>query len=129
LTFDYQFQTVGKKKHKCYCGSANCRGFLGLSTNSNTASSGLNPTSTLDYIWEDDTESSEEDEQEESEDEEKTDEEDEHEEKLKEKTNSLKNKKPKKLKDSKDYDVGDISNITYFCFIKSQLFYFFFLKR
>eukprot|EP00011_Vannellida_sp_DIVA3-517-6-12_P007707 CAMPEP_0114626740 /NCGR_PEP_ID=MMETSP0168-20121206/11940_1 /TAXON_ID=95228 ORGANISM="Vannella sp., Strain DIVA3 517/6/12" /NCGR_SAMPLE_ID=MMETSP0168 /ASSEMBLY_ACC=CAM_ASM_000044 /LENGTH=418 /DNA_ID=CAMNT_0001838059 /DNA_START=154 /DNA_END=1407 /DNA_ORIENTATION=- len=29
LTFDYQFQRVGKVKQKCYCGAANCRGFLG----------------------------------------------------------------------------------------------------
>lgn len=29
LTFDYQFQRVGKEKQRCYCGAANCRGFLG----------------------------------------------------------------------------------------------------
>jgi len=35
LTFDYQFQTVGKKQQKCYCGSEKCRGFLGVSSNYN----------------------------------------------------------------------------------------------
>jgi len=29
LTFDYQFQRYGKEAQKCYCGSSNCRGFLG----------------------------------------------------------------------------------------------------
>eukprot|EP00062_Callorhinchus_milii_P025244 gi/632986012/ref/XP_007910004.1/ PREDICTED: histone-lysine N-methyltransferase SETD2 isoform X2 [Callorhinchus milii] len=29
LTFDYQFQRYGKEAQKCFCGSANCRGFLG----------------------------------------------------------------------------------------------------
>ena len=42
LTFDYQFQTVGKKQQKCYCGSEKCRGFLGVSNNqSNSQSNGL----------------------------------------------------------------------------------------
>ncbi len=38
LTFDYQFQTVGKKQQKCYCGSEKCRGFLGVSSNYNQKS-------------------------------------------------------------------------------------------
>ncbi len=46
LTFDYQFQTVGKKQQKCYCGSAKCRGFLGASSSSS------NNQSNLDHIWE-----------------------------------------------------------------------------
>jgi len=29
LTFDYLYQRFGMKKQKCYCGSANCRGYLG----------------------------------------------------------------------------------------------------
>uniref|UniRef100_A0A8C9BA53 [histone H3]-lysine(36) N-trimethyltransferase n=1 Tax=Phocoena sinus TaxID=42100 RepID=A0A8C9BA53_PHOSS len=29
LTFDYQFQRYGKEGQKCFCGSANCRGYLG----------------------------------------------------------------------------------------------------
>ncbi|NWT46044.1 SETD2 methyltransferase, partial [Chroicocephalus maculipennis] len=29
LTFDYQFQRYGKEAQKCFCGSANCRGYLG----------------------------------------------------------------------------------------------------
>ena len=63
LTFDYQFQTFGKKRHKCYCGSDKCRGYLGSSgnnnnnnNNANNANGGVNPT--LDYIWEDDSSSS-----------------------------------------------------------------------
>lgn len=36
LTFDYQFQTVGKKQQKCFCGSDKCRGFLGVSNNQNS---------------------------------------------------------------------------------------------
>ncbi|CAH1249650.1 SETD2 [Branchiostoma lanceolatum] len=29
LTFDYKFQRYGKEAQKCYCGAANCRGYLG----------------------------------------------------------------------------------------------------
>ncbi|RLV89204.1 hypothetical protein DV515_00015001 [Chloebia gouldiae] len=29
LTFDYQFQRYGKEAQKCFCGSSNCRGYLG----------------------------------------------------------------------------------------------------
>ena len=29
LTFDYKFQRFGEAAQKCYCGSSNCRGFLG----------------------------------------------------------------------------------------------------
>ncbi|XP_053931800.1 histone-lysine N-methyltransferase SETD2-like [Cuculus canorus] len=29
LTFDYQFQQYSKEAQKCFCGSANCRGYLG----------------------------------------------------------------------------------------------------
>ncbi|KAL5005854.1 hypothetical protein ScPMuIL_017012 [Solemya velum] len=29
LTFDYQFERYGKEAQKCYCGSENCRGFIG----------------------------------------------------------------------------------------------------
>ncbi|XP_019488230.1 PREDICTED: histone-lysine N-methyltransferase SETD2 isoform X1 [Hipposideros armiger] len=32
LTFDYQFQRYGKEAQKCFCGSANCRGYLGGET-------------------------------------------------------------------------------------------------
>ena len=45
LTFDYQFQTVGKKQQKCFCGSEKCRGYLGASSNSQ-----------LNNIWESDSE-------------------------------------------------------------------------
>ncbi|RNA33744.1 histone-lysine N-methyltransferase SETD2-like isoform X1, partial [Brachionus plicatilis] len=44
LTFDYQFQTLGKKQQTCYCGSEKCRGFLGASSNSQ-----------LNNIWESDS--------------------------------------------------------------------------
>ena len=50
LTFDYQFQTVGKKKQKCFCGSKNCRGFLGASS---TGSSSLQ----IKSIWRQDKDS------------------------------------------------------------------------
>lgn len=29
LTFDYKFQRFGEAAQKCFCGSANCRGYLG----------------------------------------------------------------------------------------------------
>nr|XP_059883691.1 LOW QUALITY PROTEIN: histone-lysine N-methyltransferase SETD2-like [Delphinus delphis] len=29
LTFDYRFQRYGKEAQRCFCGSANCRGYLG----------------------------------------------------------------------------------------------------
>lgn len=29
ITFDYQFQRFGERAQKCYCGSANCRNYLG----------------------------------------------------------------------------------------------------
>ncbi|CAK8674987.1 unnamed protein product [Clavelina lepadiformis] len=29
ITFDYQFERYGKEAQKCYCGSSNCRGYLG----------------------------------------------------------------------------------------------------
>uniref|UniRef100_F6UMR8 Uncharacterized protein n=1 Tax=Ciona intestinalis TaxID=7719 RepID=F6UMR8_CIOIN len=29
ITFDYQFQRYGKEAQACYCGSSNCRGYLG----------------------------------------------------------------------------------------------------
>ncbi|CAF0709874.1 unnamed protein product [Brachionus calyciflorus] len=48
LTFDYQFQTVGKKQQKCYCGSEKCRGYLGASSN--------NQSNQLNYIWDSDSE-------------------------------------------------------------------------
>ena len=30
LTFDYQLDSLGNEKKKCFCGSKNCSGFLGL---------------------------------------------------------------------------------------------------
>ena len=33
ITFDYQFERVGAKKQQCFCGSKNCRGFLGEKPN------------------------------------------------------------------------------------------------
>ena len=30
LTFDYQFQRFGEAAQLCYCGSDNCRGYLGV---------------------------------------------------------------------------------------------------
>ena len=30
LTFDYQFQRFGESAQLCYCGSDNCRGYLGV---------------------------------------------------------------------------------------------------
>ncbi len=52
LTFDYQFQTFGEKRQKCYCGSDKCRGYLGISNSSSN--------NNLDHIW-DDTDSDEDD--------------------------------------------------------------------
>jgi hypothetical protein len=50
LTFDYQFQTFGKKQQKCYCGSEKCRGFLGASSsgsnNNNNEGDDSNSSST-----------------------------------------------------------------------------------
>lgn len=60
LTFDYQFQTFGKKRHKCYCGSEKCRGYLGQSSSGSTNNNVANPT--LDYIWEEGSSSDDEDE-------------------------------------------------------------------
>jgi len=30
VTFDYQFERLGSRKQKCYCGESNCRGVLGI---------------------------------------------------------------------------------------------------
>lgn len=53
LTFDYQFQKVGKIQQKCYCGSEKCRGYLGVSTNNTTTSSNQQQSSggAFDHIW------------------------------------------------------------------------------
>jgi hypothetical protein len=48
LTFDYQFQTVGKTQQRCYCGSDKCRGFLGAASGSGQQSQ---PSRALDHIW------------------------------------------------------------------------------
>ena len=45
LTFDYQFQRFGEAAQKCFCGSDNCRGYLGAtkqsdSTRDNSVASG-----------------------------------------------------------------------------------------
>jgi len=29
VTFDYQFQRIGGAKQQCWCGTAECRGYLG----------------------------------------------------------------------------------------------------
>ncbi len=89
LTFDYQYQTVGKKQQKCYCGTEKCRGYLGVSDKQQTSKGGV-----LDYIWEDD--SSEDEDSDEVEDESDTSEDDE----------KLKHKKNKSSENqAKDYDV------------------------
>ena len=50
LTFNYQYQTVGKKQQKCYCGSDKCRGFLGAS--SSAVQQTTSTAGALDYMWE-----------------------------------------------------------------------------
>uniref|UniRef100_A0A6F9DWB6 [histone H3]-lysine(36) N-trimethyltransferase n=1 Tax=Phallusia mammillata TaxID=59560 RepID=A0A6F9DWB6_9ASCI len=35
ITFDYQFERYGKEAQKCYCGSSNCRGYLGKAPSEN----------------------------------------------------------------------------------------------
>ncbi len=60
LTFDYQFQKVGKVQQKCYCGSEKCRGYLGVSTsnnNNNQQQQQSSPGGAFDHLW-DETESS-----------------------------------------------------------------------
>jgi len=58
LTFDYQFQKVGKVQQKCYCGSEKCRGYLGVSTsNNNNQQQQSSPGGAFDHLW-DETESS-----------------------------------------------------------------------
>lgn len=37
LTFDYQFQRFGESAQKCYCGSDNCRGYLGATKQSDSS--------------------------------------------------------------------------------------------
>lgn len=37
LTFDYQFQRFGESAQKCYCGSENCRGYLGAAKQNDSA--------------------------------------------------------------------------------------------
>ena len=90
LTFDYQYQTVGKKQQKCYCGSEKCRGFLGISDKQQATKGGM-----LDYIWEDDSSDDEED-SDEDQDESDSSEED-------EKSKHRKNKSSENQ--AKDYDV------------------------
>lgn len=36
ITFDYEFQNYGKEAQKCYCESANCRGWIGEEPDSDT---------------------------------------------------------------------------------------------
>lgn len=121
LTFDYQFQTFGKKRHKCYCGSEKCRGYLGSGgggTNSNAGGGGTASNPTLDYIWEEDSSSgSDEDEEEEEEDvDEDQDESDENaneeEEEEQEDENGSKSdrvdKRHNKDNNSKDFDVNHL---------------------
>ena len=49
LTFDYQFQKLGKVQQKCYCGSEKCRGFLGVSTS--TSAQEEESGGAFDHIW------------------------------------------------------------------------------
>ena len=75
LTFDYQFQTFGKKQQKCYCGSDKCRGFLGASASSNGTTSGQSAATTLEQIWsQEESSGGEEEDEEEEEDGEEFDE-------------------------------------------------------
>jgi histone-lysine N-methyltransferase SETD2 len=61
LTFDYQFQKVGKVQQKCYCGSEKCRGYLGVSTsNNNNQQQQSSPGGAFDHLW-DEEESSDND--------------------------------------------------------------------
>ena len=65
LTFDYQFQKVGKVQQKCYCGSEKCRGYLGVSTtssNNNNQQQQSSPGGAFDHLW-DETDSSSDDNQ------------------------------------------------------------------
>lgn len=101
LTFDYQFQTFGKKRHKCYCGSEKCRGYLGSGgTNSNTGAAAANPT--LDYIWEEDSSSGSD----EDEDEDENDLDDQSDENANEEEDENENgNKCDRVDNSKDFDV------------------------
>ena len=103
LTFDYQFQTVGKKQQKCYCGSEKCRGYLGASQSSQS-------TSNLDHIWNTNSDETSDDEEVEEDEANLSDEASDDDHRLvrrrtKPKTLQIKNKtkKPKQVK--KDYDV------------------------
>jgi len=53
LTFDYQFQKVGKEQQKCYCGSEKCRGYLGVSSNNNNTNQQQSSGGAFDHIWDD----------------------------------------------------------------------------
>ena len=68
LTFDYQFQKVGKIQQKCYCGSEKCRGYLGVSTNNTTTSSNQQQSSggAFDHIWDEVSDEEDDDEGDES---------------------------------------------------------------
>lgn len=37
LTFDYNYERFGAQKQECYCGSVNCRGYLGQKSKSSTS--------------------------------------------------------------------------------------------
>lgn len=106
LTFDYQFQTFGKKRHKCYCGSEKCRGYLGSSSNNSGSGTGgtggVNPT--LDYIWEEESSEESSDEEDHEDDSEVEIEDDDKSEKSESKLDI--DASNKRHKDSKDFDVG-----------------------
>ena len=72
LSFDYQFQTVGKKQQKCYCGSEKCRGYLGVSSKDGASNS---LSGALNHMWEQESDE-EEDEDDEDEEDSNEDEED-----------------------------------------------------
>jgi hypothetical protein len=63
LSFDYQFQTVGKKQQKCYCGSEKCRGYLGVSSKDGASNS---LSGALNHMWEQESDEEDDDEDEDS---------------------------------------------------------------
>ena len=100
LTFDYQFQTVGKKQQKCYCGTEKCRGYLGA-TNSNAS----HTNNSLNNIWSDDSETEVE--------EEDDDAVDNNDDKNQDNSSNSKKNKKRKFNSSDDLDVNKIQNILF----------------
>ena len=81
MTFDYQFQKIGKIQQKCYCGSEKCRGFLGAASTQQNGGA-------FDHIWDESDEDSNEDDDENEDSDDEEEEEDSDEESDKENSDS-----------------------------------------